>query len=151
MNGAPSVSFPVGRNRLGTWMATIAWMGGALTWWAWVVLAPGPGWRQWLGLVLLMLCAGLALLESRRRLQGRLRWDGGQWCHEGPGGSEPGEVALRLDLQHWLLVRWAPLRGRAQWLWFARTDDPHHWDALRRAVYFRGRNEVPQRGQPPVA
>jgi toxin CptA len=155
MHGAPSVSYPVGRSRFGAALSAVAWACGAAAWLGWLLLGPAPGWRQWLGLAVLAGVGLFALAAWRSAPAGRLAWDGEHWRWsapvEGAGCAQDGKLAMGMDLQHWLLLHWLPLQGRPLWLWLSRKDDPQHWDALRRAVYFRARTEVPHRAQPPVA
>ena len=144
MNGAPSVTFPVGRSSLGPALALATWLAGALTWAAWAWQAGFAGGRTVIGGVVLLACGGVAWLQSGRPARGLLDWDGAQWLWYCGHEETLVRVAPALDLQRWLLVRLSPAEGRGGpcWLWLARGADPEHWRSLRRAVYFAGPTEA---------
>jgi hypothetical protein len=146
MHSAPSVTYPVGRSRLAGWLCLAAWLLGAsvVALWAWQ--AGEPGWRQALALAAL---AAAGLWSLRRWVQspaGELAWDGRAWNWAG-GGT----VAVCLDLQSLVLLRWQGEAGSAQWLWLERSLSPGRWDALRRAVYSRAIPDALQGAEPPAA
>jgi hypothetical protein len=100
---------------------------------AWGLLALPPG----------------ALLGHRLGPSGmaELAWDGSRWHCDG----QPGRLAVHLDLQAWLLLRWTPdAGGRARWLLPHRDGAGPHWTALRVAL-FAGRPAAADAGQPPLA
>jgi hypothetical protein len=77
-----------------------------------------------------------------------LAWDGQRWHCDG----QPGAVAVHLDLQRLLLLRWKPATGgAARWLVSDAAAAGPHWHALRVAL-FAGRPEAPTdaAGQPPL-
>lgn len=85
----------------------------------------------------------LSLVYFWQRLcTGVVRWDGADWwleqadrCAAG-STARPGRIAVRLDLQRWLLLRWqATDGGAAHWLWADSAADPAHWHVLRCALY----------------
>ncbi len=130
MHGAPSVTCPVGRSSLGGGLLLAAWAAGASTWGLWLAQA-GWGWRPAVGLLALAGAAAAAWAWWRGQPADELAWDGQRWLL---GGGEQGRLAVALDLQVLLLVRWDGEAGR-RWLWLERGGQPHRWAAVRRAVY----------------
>lgn len=101
---------------------------------AWGLLAAAPG-----------AALGWVLGPSRRA---ELAWDGAGWACD----HAPGTVAVQLDLQRLLLLRWEPRAGgAARWLVADAAAAGAHWHALRVAL-FAGRPEAPTdpAGQPPL-
>lgn len=87
-----------------------------------------------------------------RAPEGVLAWDGARWTWAPAGTSvaHEGKVAVVLDLQGLLLVRWsAPAAGH--WLWLQPEGPRSRWDALRRAVYSRAAADTPSGAKPPSA
>jgi toxin CptA len=117
--------------------------------WSWQ--APGWGWRQALGWVLLLACAGAALQAWRVAPTGWLAWDGERWSWHGDDGGGSGRLEKVLDVQARMLLRWHPEGGPSAWLWVERMAAPADWNALRRAVYSPARTEAPQGMEPPRA
>jgi len=76
-----------------------------------------------------------------------LAWDGQHWHCDG----RPGAMAVHLDLQRLLLLRWKPAAGAARWLVADAAAAGASWHALRVAL-FAGRPEAPTdpAGQPPL-
>jgi len=90
---------------------------------------------------------------------GRLRWDGAEhwWfspCADGAGEC-CGRVAVALDLDGWLLLRFFPSEpagGRASWLPLRETRLGAAAHGLRAAVYsrrFSPDDQLPRRGPEP--
>jgi toxin CptA len=149
MHSAPSVSYPVGRSRLGGAMLLVAWTLGAcaITWWC-VQLQPSMS--RVLPALALVLVSGIAAGWAWARApRGSLAWDGESWSWTGERDTG-GALDVVLDLQRLLLVRW---RGpaRAGWLWLDKSAQPARWDELRRAVYSRARPQALPGAQPPGA
>src|SRR5262245_43621400 len=102
MHAAPSVNYPVGRSRFagallaGLWATALA----ALLAWHWQAAA--PAWQRLAGFALLAACGALAGWGWRRAPAGTLGWTGAGWLWNG----RPGRLALALDLQSRLLLRW---------------------------------------------
>ncbi len=138
MHAAPSVTYPVGRSRLGGWLLLACWAVGAAVSLLWAWQAAAPGWRQGLGLVASAACGWLALRWWRAAPAGELSWDGAQWAWSGPGDSGAGQLRVVIDLQGLLLLRWEGCAG-VHWLWLERSAAPQRWGDLRRAVYSRAR------------
>ena len=98
-------------------------------------MQPGQsGWRAAAAAAFVLAAGLLAVFDWRRGAGGTLAWDGATWRWASAGRSASGRVAVRLDLQHSLLIRFdaPPVR---QWLWLERKLQPGSWDDLRRAVY----------------
>lgn len=71
--------------------------------------------------------------------RGVLAWGGQEWTLEAlPHASAvAGTLAVHLDLQAHLWLRWQSSAGDAHWLWLERRSDSGRWSDLRRAVYSR--------------
>ena len=152
MHAAPSVSYPVGRSAFAGGLAAALALLGLAAAAGWALQSQALGWRQGLAFAAVLLSSAFALGAWLRAPQGVLRWDGEAWQWEQGGRGMAGGVAVALDLQSRLLVRWrgetgATRRGRektsVRWLWLERKSDASHWDALRRAVYSRARAPIP--------
>lgn len=85
---------------------------------------------------------GLATGRWQRPQPLELRWDGEQWRL----GDEPGTVAVMLDLDRWLLLRWrAGAPGPAvHWLALEAGARPALWHAVRAALYSAAAPESPR-------
>jgi toxin CptA len=150
MYSAPSVSYPVGRSRFAAGLLLVAWLLGAAAVALWLIEARAPGWQRGAS-VLLVLSVGLWAASSWWRTPaGGLIWDGENWCWSAAGQGRTGDVAVGLDFQHWLLLRWTG--GSApRWLWLERARHAERWDDLRRAVYSRARPQALRPEQFPAA
>lgn len=140
MRGAPSVSVPVGRSRLGQRLVLGLAGLGALLLAAWTLASPAPL-RQGGVALLLLLVGGWAWHSQRPGWQGLLHGQGGEWhLLDGPQ-PRPVDVAATLDLQALLLLRVAEREGGAiHWHWLTAGGDAAHWQAVRCAVH------APRRG-----
>ena len=146
MHGAPSVTCPVGRSSLGGRLLLAVWAAGAATWLLWLAQA-GWSWRTAAGAATVLACGAAAGVAWRRQGAGLLHWDGRAWSLDGNG---PGQLAVALDLQGLLLVRWDGPAGR-RWLWLERgRAQPHGWADVRRAVYSPAVPQAPG-AEPPSA
>ncbi|RYX89164.1 MAG: hypothetical protein EOO28_33930 [Comamonadaceae bacterium] len=154
MVSAPSVRYPVGYCRLAGQLVFGAWLAGATATAAWVFLSDTPGWRQALGVAVVILCAAAARRSVPHAPRGTLSWTGQawEWDSEGeregagrPGGAnvsgatEEGDLAACLDFQRLMLVNFRSGGHPQRWLWLERQRDPLRWGELRRAVYSRAR------------
>jgi toxin CptA len=150
MHSAPSVSYPVGRSRLAAGLLLMAWLLGTVAVTLWWVEVRALGWQRGASVVL-VLAAGLwAAWSWWRAPAGALSWDGENWCWAAAGQGGAGVVAVGLDLQHWLLLRWTGA-GVPRWLWLERARHVERWDDLRRAVYSRARPQALRPEQSPAA
>jgi toxin CptA len=148
MHSAPSVSYPVGRCRFAGALMLAAWCAGAVALAAWAWQLPSSGARQALGACVLAVVGAAAALSWRRQATGLLAWDGTLWRWADGSGERTGRIAIALDLQAWLLLRWQGEASGGLWLWLERGREPQAWDSLRRAVYSRARIATPA-GAPP--
>ena len=112
----------------------------------------------WISLAFAMAGAGL-FLRFLPASSGRLRWDGDQhwWFSPAADGSgeRSGQLAVMLDLDGWLLLRFHPGDGghrRASWLPLREARLGSAAQALRAAVYsrrFTPDDQLPRRGPEP--
>lgn len=137
MHSAPAVHYPVARSAragvvlLGAWSLAV---GVCLWWW----LRGGAAiWPMAGALLSLSLGAGLAFVQWQNMPVGHLRWDGQAWWWQFAGEDEVAvSVAVRLDLQHGLLLQMAGrLPWHAHWCYAERAQLPARWFDLRRALY----------------
>lgn len=150
MHSAPSVTYPVGRSRFaGAVLLALCGLGVAATaWWGWQ--ADVLSWRHQLGVLTVVMASCCAAFGWLRIPEGELRWDGQTWRWPSGADGGAGRVAVHLDLQHVLLLRWESSEGAfGQWLWLARVRSPGQWNPLRRAVYSRAIPALPQ-AEPPA-
>jgi toxin CptA len=151
MRNAPSVVFPVGRSAFYRWLlvllgaiSLVAWVG----WWStqragtdklWVGLAGIVGWGAWVA------CAWRSWSGSPI---GHLHWDAkasriddplrvGAW-HWRRAVSDEGTPLLAVeravDLQNRMLLCLRRADRSMLWVWVERSEDPVHWNDLRRAL-----------------
>ncbi|WP_423283570.1 hypothetical protein [Caldimonas sp. KR1-144] len=79
-------------------------------------------------------------VASWRRPPQQLRWDGQEWWLQSLRGrrvARNGRLAVAVDLDAWLLLRFEPAATsrRALWLAASRRRVGADWPSLRRAVY----------------
>ncbi len=149
MHSAPSVSYPVVRSRRAALLLLAAWGLGALAVFGWAVGGPPPS-SPLAGVLQLaspawVVLAGMAVAASWRRLPAEsLAWDGQHWHCTGAGVPHAeGTLAVCLDLQGLVLVRFQPARGAVRWLWLDRDAAPGRWHGLRCALAARPRPATP--------
>ena len=141
MHNAPAVSCPVGRSRFQAQILILAFLAGLGTWLAWAAVVDATDWRLGLGLVLVAVTGGAAYWNWQQTLSGTLFWDGQTWRVDfdgsgpGHGASFKGCLAVHLDFQALLLVRFRHESGRVFWFWLEPGSDGMRWQALRRAVH----------------
>lgn len=141
-SGPPPVTHASGRTPALAVLLLALWCAGMLACLAlvWQLLAVGPG--SWAGAVMGLLVPALAALALARFWRSqrprRLRWDGRRWLLLDGQAEVPLQVALRLDLQHAMLLRSAAsVPGAApSWLWLQRGRQSADWHLLRCALYF---------------
>lgn len=114
---------------MAAWVAGHAGLSAA---WGGLALLPGAGLGVWLG----------------PRGQAGLAWDGERWHCNG----RPGRLAVQMDLDHTLLLRWTPdAGGPARWLLPHRAGVGSAWHALRVALFAgRATPATDPAGQPPL-
>ena len=139
---APPVRYPVQRS---LWLARAlllyALLGSlSLLAWGW----QGSGSRQHglqlaFGAVLWVVGCMLAWRFWANGVCGVLAWNGQEWILEAlPHTSAvAGTLAVHLDLQAHLWLRWQSSAGGAHWLWLEQRSARGRWSDLRRAVYSR--------------
>lgn len=135
MHNAPSVTYPVGRFFLLTGLWTALGSLSAVLLVSWTVAIGRFGPAQLFMLLLWSVAAGVAVWCWQRPEQGHLQWDGVAWAWHGAGPVRPGQLSVRLDWQHVLLLAFVSETGRTHWLWLARSTDARRWLAVRRALY----------------
>lgn len=136
MHQAPTVDYPLGEARVLRNLILAVWLLVLLVDLAWLYQVQGEGWRVWLGLGSTLVIGLLARRDWPGAGRGSLRWDGANWCWQGEGQGRIGRLAVPLDLQSALLVRWSPVAGgRPAWFWLDCAADPSGWLDLRRALF----------------
>jgi hypothetical protein len=81
-----------------------------------------------------LLAGGFAVWRTHRsQAIADLAWDGAQWQWRGNAG----QAHVAIDLDGWMLLRFEPVAGRAQWLAASRAATAGPWAALRAALYSR--------------
>ena len=131
MHNAPAVSFPVGRSRSQAWFVGSAWLAGAAACAYWSYVMEATGWRHGLALAMPLGAGAAAWAGWQRHVGGTLHWDGLCWRLE----SLPGNLAVHLDFQKFLLLSLRLENGGVRWLWIDQSVTLAHWQAFRRAVY----------------
>lgn len=141
LHSAPAVGFPVGRSRFEAWVSALAWLAGAATCGGWLWQASPWGWRQGLGVALVLGTGTWAWRAWHASTAAVLRWDGQNWWRETGQAAQTGRVAVHLDFQNYLLLSLSVEPGSRDWFWLERRAAPPGWNALRRAAYSQaGRN-----------
>lgn len=135
MNGAPAVTYPVGRSRFQGQLVVIASVLGVFVGMLWFLQAAPITWRQPVFALVLTCASYMAWRQWRDSQSGSLRWDGQSWTWNGPGFSATGFLTIHLDLQFCLLLCFHSQRDGRIWLWPQRADRTERWLDLRRAVY----------------
>lgn len=145
MQGAPSVTYPVGRSLLTALLPLAAWTAGACA--AAAFLASAAPFAARAAAAAAILAAGVpAALAWRNSPRGSLHWDGQAWRLEA-GPAAAGSLAVGLDAQRLMLLRVGEGAG-ARWVWAEARRQPRAWESLRRAVYSRASN-LPAQGESP--
>ena len=139
---APPVRYPVQRSLwLARALASCALLGGlTLLAWGW----HGAGTRQHglqltFAVVLWSIGCMLAWRFWTSGVRSVLAWNGQEWTLEAmPHASAvAGTLAVHLDLQAHLWLRWQSGAGDVHWLWLEQRSAPERWGDMRRAVYSR--------------
>lgn len=137
MHSAPSVSYPVGRSRLGYAILWTIWAAGACCASVWRYQNNSGGVRWAVVLAAFALASAALAWALWPRAPRVLRWDGACWSLSGVRPLGMAQAAVGLDLQVALLLRVQEAGHATQWLWADRAAAPERWNALRRAVYCR--------------
>ncbi len=132
---APAVRYPLARPRGLHKLLLLCWGLAIAVDGYWLAVAPAGDWRPWLGLLAAVVAGALAWRAGPMAQAGVLVWDGALWWWERAPASVAGRVAVRLDVQSGLLLRFVADSGAACWFWLDRRSHPAHWLALRRAAY----------------
>jgi toxin CptA len=139
MQQAPPVTYPLGKARVAILWTVVVWASGLMAVVLWLTQSDIAPWRQSLSQGLLIVCGLAAGYCCLKMPTGQLAWTGQQWFWTSSRGQTEGKLAVCLDFQNVLLVRFRPLPGRAMWLWVERGRRPERWLELRRAVHARRR------------
>jgi toxin CptA len=145
MHSAPAVSFPVGRSRFQVMFLGGAWLLGIAVCAYWAADVEVADWRQATTLAVLLVGGLCAAWQIKQSPQGALKWEGQHWVLQlasnppvtAPPQAQAGDVALHVDLQFFMLLRFQNLARRTYWLWLDRSAPQTRWLALRRAVHGR--------------
>ena len=139
---APPVRYPVQRSH---WLARALFfcaLLGGVTLLAWG--SQGSGSRQhglqlaFAGVLWLVGCI-LVWRFWANGVRGVLAWNGQEWTLEvlPHASAVAGTLAVHLDLQSHLWLRWQSNAGDAHWLWLEQRSARGRWSDVRRAVYSR--------------
>jgi toxin CptA len=132
------VTYPLGRSHWQAWVLSSFWLAALLVVGAWVVTSQSIGWRQCLGLAVVVGVGLAAVYGWKNSPVGQLAWDGQVWRWEGPGyqsGVAEYELSATLDFQNLMLLQLENQAHARRWLWVERRAFPARWLDLRRAVY----------------
>lgn len=132
---APAVRYPLAQPRGLHKLLLLCWGLAVVVDGYWLAVAPAGDWRPWLGLLATAVAGALAWRAGPMVQAGVLVWDGAFWWWERAQEAVAGRVAVRLDVQSGLLLRFVADSGAPCWFWLGRHGNPAHWMALRRAVY----------------
>ena len=154
---APPVQYPVGQGSVLLWGLLTLLSAGGVVLLNWLLQGASDSVVRVSVAVVVWLGAASAVWHFwRRRIHGRLQWDGSHWQLEMDlaGKSvlpQEGALWVRLDLQSQLWVCLDGANGQRTWLWLERQGAPERWGDLRRAVYSRPRSDAPRAGEPATA
>lgn len=136
MRAAPA--FDIELPREPAWLVVCALLGALAAASAAVWAGDGAAWRWWVSAAT-TLGFGAWWIGAWRRPPQELRWDGHDWWLQpvGSPAGRTGRLAVALDLDAWLLMRFevASVPRRRRWLAASRRGLGTDWPALRRAVY----------------
>lgn len=135
MHNAPTVEYPLGRSPFENRLLYALWSSVACVYALWFFYAGAADWRPWLGLAFALAAVLLARSAGQARTAGRLVWDGRSWNWISAGASTLGKVAMQLDLQRVMLLRFETDAGTGRWFWLDQSAAPARWQALRRAIH----------------
>lgn len=101
----------------------------------WWMAGKPPANVAW-AVLLATVAAGACAMSSLARLgTGQLAWADGEWLWQQPGASVAGEVRVRADFQHLLLLEFRPAVARIG-VWMVAIREPGSpWFSFRRALH----------------
>jgi hypothetical protein len=88
--------------------------------------------------------AAVAVLAWRRQRPDHLAWDGECWWW----AAREGDVRVAIDLNHWMLLRFAARPTGRFWIAASRRQARGDWPALRAALYSRRPADLPPDAPP---
>lgn len=91
-------------------------------------------WRHAVLLASVVASGWCALIGQRRIPSATLDWDGQRWSWVDRTGHTAGVVAVRLDLQRRVLVRWQAQHGAVHWVWLEAAAAAGRWHEVRCAL-----------------
>jgi hypothetical protein len=147
VHAAPPVRVTLARSH--GWVGFSAGVGGMavanVVLWAGLRLGLEESVATWLSLAGgLFAAAGLAAWAWRSQHPAVLAWDGESWMW----AAREGDVRVAIDLNHWMLLRFAaPPAGRC-WIAASRRQARGDWSALRAALYSRRPANLPPDAPP---
>jgi len=132
---APAVSYSVRRSRIHLYVITGLWLTGLFVCLLWLYGAHVTGWRQSLTFTVLVLAGTAALRTWWFTPTGELRWDLTTWIWADADSVVSGTLAVHLDFQKLLLLKYSGDGVEPRWLLLERLTNRVQWMPLRRAVY----------------
>ena len=139
---APPVRYPVQRSLWLVRALALCALLGVLTLLAWGWQGVGTrqhGWQLVFAAALWLAGCMVAWRFWANGVRGVLAWNGQEWTLEAllHAPAVAGTLAVHLDLQAHLWLRWKSGAGEAHWLWLEQRSARGRWSDLRRAVYSR--------------
>jgi hypothetical protein len=134
----PSVDYPLAHPGFLSGMLWVIWLAVISIDLGWLLSANAADWRPWFGLVVTAVCGLFAFLRRPLTRSGSVTWDASEWWWDCQGRRLSGRIAVRLDIQSALLIRFVSGDGAGHWLWLDRKSLPARWLSLRRAVQAAG-------------
>lgn len=136
-HSAPLVSYPVQRSAFLGAVLFVVWAAGTVAIVFWAHFAPLNDWRLMVAGAAVAAAGAVAFWGWRSCPSGQLTWDGLSWRWQSAAYSTGGSVlqlAVALDLQGALWLRFDNSARASLWLWVEKSALPHRWMDLRRAV-----------------
>jgi hypothetical protein len=136
MHHAPKIHWQVARLRVHAVVLVGLWLAGVMVCAAWWFTG-GVGGQLLACAWVVVLASGVVSARSwSRAVPGSLVWDGKTWAWLAQGQSAVhGDVAVCVDFQRVMLLRFAGASGGVWWLWVAPGEHAVQWRALRRALF----------------
>jgi len=139
MRAAPALQFTL--HRFGLWRGFVVVLSAAAAASLAAWIAPRAGVAAWAvpAAMAAALAAAAWCWPSTRRPPVRLRWDGSRWylgdASRAADELVAGDLRATIDLDVFMLIRFAPERGAPTWLPAQRHGHEADWHAFRCAVY----------------